>query len=204
MERQRTAWDFALMMATVVLLGALGVQSLVGTLYAWWAYRSVPGWETTGYPGFVTAMNAVAAPLAVALVLVMGLCVPKRLFERRVLVWVSVVGVAAGVGAGVLARSVQAGLTVYLGLAALLQGAVVVLTVAGAGGLAYMSEGRIAKAGSGLLHLGFILFALTVVAWQDSPVMLPAFVASALLLAGGSAMSFYARGSREAPSGTST
>jgi len=178
-ERRRTAWDFALMMATVVLLGALGVQSLVGTLYAWWAYRTVPGWESTGYPGFVAAMNAVAAPLAVALVLVMGLCVPKRLFERRVLLWVSVLGVAIGTGAGILARSVQAGLSVYLGLAALLQVAVVVLTVAGAGGLAYMSEGRVAKAGSGLLHLGFILFALTVVAWQESPLMLPAFIASA-------------------------
>lgn len=204
MERRRTAWDFALMMATVVLLGVLGVQSLVGTLYAWWAYRTVPGWESTGYPGFVAAMNAVAAPLAVALVLVMGLCVPKRLFERRVLLWVSAVGVGAGVGAGAVARSVQAGLAVYLGLAGLLQVAVVVLTIAGAGGLAYMSEGRIAKAGSGLLHLGFILFALTVVAWQDSSVMLPAFIASALLLAGGSAMSFYARGVGEAPSGTST
>lgn len=204
MEPRRTAWDFALMMATVVLLGALGVQSLVGTLYAWWAYRTQPGWETTGYPAFVTAMNAVAAPLAVALVLVMGLCVPKRLFERRVLLWASILGVVIGVGAGVLARSVQIGLSFYLGFAALLQVAVVVLTVAGTGGLVYMSEGRIAKAGSGLLHLGFIMFALTVVAWQDSSLMLPAFIVSTLLLAGGSAMSFYARGVLSEPSGTST
>ena len=41
-------------------------------------------------------MNEIAAPMIVALVVVMGLCVPKRLFSRRVLLWVSVAMVAAG------------------------------------------------------------------------------------------------------------
>ncbi|MCX8007908.1 MAG: hypothetical protein N3B11_07365 [Coriobacteriia bacterium] len=204
MERRRTAWDFALMMATVALLVALGAQSLLGTLYAWWAYRNEPGWEATGYPAFVTVMNAIAAPLAVALVVVMGLCVPKRLFSRRALVAVSAVLVGVGVSVAAVEDSVQAGLTAYLALAALLQCAVVVLTLADAGGLAYMAEGRAAKVGSGLLHLGFVVFALTVVALQSSSAMLPAFVASALLLAGGSALSFYSRGSSSERSGTST
>lgn len=187
-------WDFALMVATVGLLGALGAQSLFGTLYAWWAYRVDPAWEASGgYGAFIDIMNTVAAPLVIALVLVMGLCVPKRLFSRRALLVVSVAMVAAGALAGTLTDSAATGLTVYLCAAGLIQVGVVALTLSGAEGLAYLSRGRLAKAGSGLLHLGFIGFAIVVVALQRSPLMLPVFFASATLLTGGSALAFYAR-----------
>ena len=187
-------WDFALMVATVGLLGALGAQSLFGTLYAWWEYRADPAWESSGgYGAFIDVMNAVAAPLVIALVLVMGLCIPKRLFSRRALLMVSVAMVAAGALAGALSGSAATGLTVYLCAAGLIQVAVVALTLSGAEGLTYLSRGRLVKAGSGLLHLGFIGFAIVVVALQRSPLMLPVFYASATLLAGGSALAFYAR-----------
>ena len=187
------AWDFGLTIATVALLGGLGVQSLVGTLYAWWAYRAQPGWEAVGYARFIDVMNAVAAPMLVALVLVMGLCVPKRLFARRALVAVSLGMLVLGVIAGVLAQSAAAGITVYLAAAGLIQVAVVALTLGGAKGLAFHSGSRLAKAGSGLLHLGFIVFGIVVVALQDSPAMLPVFWLAAALCVGGSALSFYAR-----------
>jgi hypothetical protein len=190
--RQRT-WDFALTIVTVVLLGALGVQSFVGTLYTWWAIRSVPGWQQGGgYAVYVDAMNAVATPLIVGLVVVMGLCVPKRLFSRLGLVWVSLGMVAAGAATGAVAKSLVDGLTVYLLLAAAIQLAVVVLTVAGARGPSYLTEGRLTRTGSGLLHLGFVLFAIVVVALQKSAMMAPVFWTSALLVIGGTALSFYA------------
>lgn len=189
-------WDFSLMLATVALLGFLGLQSLVGTLYTWWAYRSIPGWEQTGYEGFIQVMNAIAAPVVIALVVVMGLCVPKRLFSRNMLVGVSAGMLAVGAAGAVITESLATGLAVYLALSGLIQVAVVVLTLAGAGGLAYITEGRLAKAGSGLLHLGFIVFALVMVALQTSPLMMPAFMLSGVLLTGGSAMSFYARQSQ--------
>jgi len=184
------------MLATIALLGFLGLQSLVGTLYTWWAYRSIPGWEQTGYEGFIHAMNAVAAPVVIALIVVMGLCVPKRLFARGMLVGVSAGMLAIGAASAAFAGSLATGLAVYLALSGLIQVAVVVLTLAGAGGLAYITEGRLAKAGSGLLHLGFIVFALAIVALQASPLMMPAFMLSGVLLTGGSVMSFYARPSQ--------
>lgn len=186
------AWDWALTLVTVGLLGTLGAQSLAGTVWAWVATRTVPGWEETSHAGFVAVMNAVAAPQVVVLVVVMGLCVPKRLFSRRLLVAVSAAMVAAGLVAGLAGRSLETGLAVYLALAALIQAAVVVMTLAGAGSLAYLSQGHAAKAGSGLLHLGIVLFTLVVVAMQDSAWMLPTFGVSALLVVGGSAMSFLA------------
>jgi hypothetical protein len=190
---RRAGWDFTLMMLTVGLLGALGLQSLLGTVYAWWGYRTQPDFEQVAYPGFIAVMNAVAAPIVIALVLVMGLCVPKRLFARRTLAAVSAGMVALGVLVWALTGSLAHGLAAYLVAAALIQVAVVVLTIAGARGLSYLSGTRIAKAGSGLLHLGFVLFVIVVVALRDSAWMLPVFYLSAVLLTGGSAAAFYAR-----------
>jgi hypothetical protein len=188
----RRNWDFGLTVATIALLGSLGLQSFAGTLYVWWAQNAVPGWETLGYADFVTAMNAVAAPQVVALVVVMGLCVPKRLLERRALMGVSTGMVVVGVGVWLATGSLSAGLAAYLALAALIQVAVVALTVAGTRGPSYLTEGRLTKTGSGLLHLGFIVFALVVAALQDSALMLPVFWAAAGLMTAGTVLSFYA------------
>lgn len=185
-------WDFGLTVATVVILASIGVQSFVGTLYVWWAQRAIPSWDVAGYPGFVAGMNAIAAPQVVALVVVMGLCVPKRLFDRTRLVWVSVAMVAIGLTVGLATGALATGLAVYLLLAGSIQVAVVVMTVAGARGPSYLTEGRLTKTGSGLLHLGFIVFAFVVVALQRSRFMLPVFALAALLMIAGTTLSFYA------------
>lgn len=189
--RQRT-WDFGLTVVTVVLLGSLGVQSFIGTLYVWWAQRTIPGWEQVSYGAYVAKMNALAAPQLILLVVVMGLCVPKRLFARGPLLLVSLAMVAVGIGAGALTGSLATGVTIYLALSALIQAGVVVLTAAGARGPSYLTEGRFTKLGSGLLHLGFILFAIVIAALQHSTWMLPVFWVSAVLITGGTAMSFWA------------
>lgn len=175
-----------------MLLGALGVQSFIGTLYVWWAQRTVPGWEQAGYGTYTDAMNSVAAPQLMLLVVVMGLCVPKRLFSRRVLLAVSVAMLAMGVGTGLVTGSLATGVTVYLSLAALIQVAVVALTAAGVRGPSYLTEGRLMKLGSGLLHLGFIVFGIVIAALQTSPFMLPVFWVSTVFMVLGTAMSFYA------------
>lgn len=191
-DGRRGSWDFGLILATVTLLAGLGVQSLAGTLYAWWAYRNVPGWEVTGHGAFVEVMNAIAAPMVAGLVLAMGLCVPKRLFERRALVVVCGVMLAAGAAVGVAASSVSAGLMTYLCVSALVQAAVVTRAVTGRL-RGQVSGGGLGKAGSGLLHLGFIGFAIVVVGLQDSSGMLPAFWLATGLIVIGSALSFHAR-----------
>jgi len=189
---RQSAWDFALTVATVVLLASLGVQSFVGTIYVWWAQITNPAWEQVGYGGFVRAMNAVAAPQVMLLVVAMGLCVPKRLFSRTKLLAVSGAMVAAGIIAWAVTGSAVSGLALYLALSALIQLAVVALTAVGAKGPSYLTEGRLTKLGSGLLHLGFIVFAFVVVALQRSAFMGPVFWTSAVLSVSGMAMSFWA------------
>ncbi len=189
--RQRQ-WDFGLTVLTVVLLGGLGLQSFVGTIYVWYAQRTIPGWEQFAYDSYIERMNALAAPQLILLIVVMGLCVPKRLFSRKMLVGVSTAMVAVGVGAYAFTGSLPTGVTVYLALAALIQVAVVALTAAGAKGPSYLTEGRLTKLGSGLLHLGFIIFAIVVAALQRSTFMLPVFWGATVLMTVGTVMSFYA------------
>lgn len=189
----RRSWDFSLTVITVAMLGGIGLQSFIGTLYVWWAQRSIPGWDQgPGYAEFVTAMNAIAAPQIVLLVIVMGLCVPKRLFSRVVLMGVSAGMLLAGLGVWAFTRSLATGLAAYLALAGLIQIAVVVMTVAGVRGPSYLTEGRLTKTGSGLLHLGFIVFAFVVVALQTSNFMMPFFWAATVLTMLGTVLSFYA------------
>lgn len=190
---RRSVWDFALMLITVALLGALGVQSLVGTLYSWWATRTIEGWTTSpAFGAYIATMNAMAAPLCVALVVVLGLCVPKRLFSRGALITASALMVGAGLAAWALTGSAADGLSVYLLGAGGIQVAVVVMTAVGSASVSYLSEGRLNKIGSGLLHLGFIGFAYVVAALQRSPLLLPAFGVAFVLAIGGSALTFYA------------
>lgn len=189
--RQRS-WDFGLTLLTVALLASLGVQSFAGTLYVWWAQRTIQNWEQLYYTDYVALMNAIAAPQLIALVVAMGLCVPKRLFDRTALVVASVAMVAVGAIVGVVSRSLASGVTAYLALAGLIQVAVVVLTAAGTRGPSYLTEGRLTKLGSGLLHLGFIVFALVVAALQRSAFMAPVFWTATALIVGGTALSFWA------------
>ena len=190
--RQRT-WDFVLAIVTVVLLASLGIQSFVGTIWVWVAQRNLAEWtQTVGYTDYIRMMNLIAAPQVVALVVVMGLCVPKRLFSRRTLLAASLAMLAVGIIGGLVSGSLGRGLAIYLALSAVIQVAVVVLTVVGVRGPSYLTEGRLTKTGSGLLHLGFIIFAIVVVALQRSSLMLPVFWVSAVLVTMGTALSFYA------------
>jgi hypothetical protein len=186
-------WDFALMVATLILLALLGAQSIIGTGYAWWAERTIPGWEQAGYASYVTGMNIIAAPLVIGLVVVLGLCVPKRILSRYWLIGVSAGLLAAGVIGWLATGSPATGLAVYLVLASLLQAAVVLMTFLGVGAkVTYLTEGRLVKTGSGLLHMGFLLFALVVAVLQQSPWMLLVFWLSALCIIVGTLLSFYA------------
>jgi hypothetical protein len=192
-DERRSGWDFALLTVTVALLGGLGVQSLVGTLYSWWAARAIEGWASSpAFASYISAMNLVAAPMVIALAVVMGLCVPKRLFSRTALAVASGVMVVLGLGVWAFTGSTADGLAVYLLGAGGIQVAVVVMTVIGSARLSYMTEGRLTKIGSGLLHLGFIVFAYVVVALQHSAWMLPVFWIGFVMAIGGSALSFYA------------
>lgn len=192
-RRAASGWDFALIVATVAALAALGVQSFIGTLIAWWGERNDLAWQVTGQARFIEVMNTVAAPSVIAIVVLLGLCIPRRVLARRSLLAATVGLVTVGAAVWLATGEPARGLAAYLAAAALFQAAVLVMTMTGIGSLAYLTQGRLVQVGSAMLHLGFVVFALVVVALQESPWMLPAFWLATALLVVGSAFSFYAR-----------
>ncbi len=188
-------YDAILVALTVLLLVALGALGFAGTVYSYLASRADPEWSRgPGYLVYLWRMNAAAYPLVAGLLLVMGLCIPKRIVPARYLLPAGAALAAATSGVG-LWRGATAGLAFLLGVSLLTQTAVVLLTLTRRGGLAFQKEGGLARLGSGLLHLGFVLFVLVAAVLEHLPatraLALPAFWTAAALMLGGIAMAFY-------------
>jgi hypothetical protein len=183
--RRAVGWDLALVLLTAATLAAFGVLALWG-MFHYKSHAARPDWSV---PAFQEMMNRLAAPLVVLLILWLVLCIPKRLFSRRVLF-----GYSAGMLALGLAALPHGGarfaLGVVLALSALLQAAILALVLAGAR-LRFAGRGLALRAGSSLLHLGIVLFTLDLVALQGSPWHIPLFWLATGLLTAGCIMTFY-------------
>jgi len=178
-------WDIVLALLTAFTLMAFGVLCLFGMFY--YKFQSVkPGWSVTSYQGM---MNTLAAPLTILLILWLVLCIPKRLLARRALIFYSAAVVAVAAAAG-LARGIIPALGVSLFLSGVLQALILVLVFTGAR-LRFSRRGLAVKVGSSLIHLGFVLLTLDLVAFQGSPLHIPIFWASTVFMTGGCALTFY-------------
>ncbi len=192
-------YDLALLLLAVGFLLALGLVALGGTGYAYLVSLSEPQWsETPLYEAYLRRMNALAYPLVAGLLLTLALCIPRRLLRRRTLALASAAVLAAGAGAG-LAWGPRSGLAALLLAGALLQTVVLAATIRRTGALVWQREGQAARLGSALLHLGFVLFVLTVVgeapgrlfglSWAGQPPGI--FGAAATLMTTGVVLAFW-------------
>jgi len=183
--RRAIGWDLALVLLTAATLAAFGALALWGMFY-YKSHAVRPDWSV---PVFQEMMNRLATPLVVLLILWLVLCIPKRLFSRRVLL---------GYSAGMLVLGLAAlpydgarfALGLVLGLSSLLQTAILVLVLAGAR-LRFSGRGLALRAGSSLLHLGTVLFTFDLVALQGSPWHIPLFWVATGLLTAGCILTFY-------------
>ena len=183
--RRAVGGDLALVLLTAATLTAFGALALWG-MFFYKSHAMQPGWSV---PAFQEMMNRLASPLVVLLIIWLVLCIPKRLFSKRVLL---------GYSAGMLALGLAAlpyggprfALGLVLGLSALLQTAILALVLAGAR-LRFSGSGFALRAGSALLHLGTVLFTLDLVALQGSPWHIALFWVATGLLTAGCILTFY-------------
>jgi len=185
-------YDISLIVITVVVLAALGVLSLGGTLYVWWA-SDIPG----GFPGslehaeYSEVMNRSSLPLFIALVLSLVLCIPKRIIRRAHLVWVTL-GILLVSAAVSIIMDPLFGASVMLLAAVTIQAAVIILTLTGSKRLSFQTEGFFSQLGSGLLHLGTVLFLYDVLLLSTSNISHSiVFWSATLLITLGMILSFY-------------
>jgi hypothetical protein len=106
---------------------------------------------------YMNRMNTIIAPFLICLILLLGICVPKRLLptswlnRATLLLIVLVVTVSLFTG-------IKNGMLFILAAALILQTVVLALAFAGSKNLHFEKKGYWVRIGSSLIHLGLILF----------------------------------------------
>lgn len=187
---QRQRYDYYLIILTGLILFAVGLVSLYGITY--YNYLAVnPQWtRTIQYMQYIDDMNSYLYPFLVLLLVSLGLCIPKRLFEQDILIKFSAFALGATLILSAL-YGIEAGLGFILAVMTGVQGLVLILTLKKSRAIRYEKEGHIARLGSSLLHLGVVLLIFNFVSLRESPLHISIFWSGMLLITVGNIFSFY-------------
>lgn len=157
MAAKKSSYDYQLIVATTVVLGIISLICVYAMFHFKWA--AIHQLEPAAKWAYMNTMNGVIAPFIVALILLLGICVPKRLLPE---VWLhrftALLLAAAGITA--LVAGIKAALLLILFASLALQLVVLVLALLGRANLNFESKNYWVRLGSSLVHLGLILFVL--------------------------------------------
>lgn len=178
-------WDIVLTILTALTLMAFGVLCLFG-MFHFKFHSTGPSWSVAAYQQM---MNRLATPLVLLLILWLVLCIPKRLFSRRVLYGYSGAILAAAAVAWAVSGFVAA-LGLALVLSSILQTVILALVLTGAR-LRFSRHGLPVRIGSSLIHLGFVILCVDLVLLKGSPWHIPLFWVGTIFMTVGCLMTFY-------------
>lgn len=185
------AYDFVLTVATVFILSLIGAIFTYGTIISFINSLADPQWtSTTIYSNYLIRMNSLALPLFLLLLIVFGLCIPKRLISKKLLIIISIFLAGAAIMVGIFVKPII-GFSVFLFSSILIQLYVIGAIVLNSKILLFQREGKIVRLGSGFLHLGFLIFLYDIVFLQNNPLHITIFWISTILIVSGNTMSFY-------------
>jgi len=183
-------YDYYLMVVTIIILFAIGILSVYGVFS--YNYLAVnPQWQNSiQYTQFIDAMNSYLFPLLVLLLIILGLCIPKRLLKQDILITFSAVILALTLVLAALS-GIETGLGFILAVMTVIQGIVLIMTINKSGTLRFEKEGYTARVGSSLLHFGLVILIFNFVALRESPQHISIFWSGTLLITAGNIFSFY-------------
>jgi len=181
--------DPKLIAATLAVFVGFGILSIYGI-----ADYAVKSKQDKGFPysqeylKYMHKMDRLAFPLALALVVLLSLCIPQRIIPEDKLLLAG--AVVLGAGALGLLRGVKFAVGVVLAIATAVQFSTLLLLLAGKK-LRFTTKGFYKKLGSTLVHLGIVLIALSIVQpeWVFAP--LAVFWGCTAIVALGMIMLFY-------------
>ena len=155
--RGKGHYDYYLILATSVVLFCISVFCIYGMFYFKFAQiNQLPVAEKILY---MDKMNEVMAPFLIGLILLLGICVPKRLLPTAWLNWFTVGLLLVALAVGIV-WDVKMSLACVLIVSLVLQIIVLLLAAGGSEELIFEKKGYWVRVGSSLLHLGLILFVL--------------------------------------------
>ncbi len=160
---RKPSYDFYLILATTGILFIISVICIYAMFYFKIAHiHQSPALIKIQY---MERMNSVISPFLIGLIILLGICVPKRLFSTSLLNKFAVLLLII-VAAVSLLFGLKMGLLLLLLIALFLQTAVLFLAITGSIHLKFEKKGYWIRLGSSLIHMGLILFILDLFLYQ--------------------------------------
>jgi hypothetical protein len=155
--KRKSSYDFYLIIATTVVLFAISLISIYGMFYFKFAqiHQMAPPLKIA----YMNRMNEVVAPFIICLILLLGICIPKRLLPTVWLHRITAILLTCVVVTGFIS-GVKAGLFFMLAASLVLQIIVLFMVLIGSKSLHFHKKGYWVRLGSSLIHLGLIIFIL--------------------------------------------
>jgi hypothetical protein len=155
--RLKKSYDLYLILATTLVLFIISSICIYAMFY--FKIAQIQQMAPAIKAEYMEGMNTVVAPFVVGLILLLGICIPKRLLSTTwlnrfaLVLTVAVMAIAA-------AHDMKMALLVLLAASLTLQVVVLIMAVLGSRHLNFERKGYWLRVGSSLIHLGLILFIL--------------------------------------------
>ena len=153
----KSSYDFYLIIATTLVLFAISLISIFGMFY--FKFAQIHQMDPALKIAYMNRMNEIVAPFIICLILLLGICIPKRLLPTAWLNRLSAV-LSMGVVLTGIFYGIKASLFFILAVSLVLQTIVLLMALAGSRNLHFYKKGYWVRLGSSLIHLGLIIFIL--------------------------------------------
>jgi hypothetical protein len=188
MRLKKSSYDYYLILATTVVLFIISAICIWGMFF--FKMAQIQQMSPTVKIGYLDLMNSVIAPFVICLILLLGICVPKRLLSTA---WLNRFALFLGLVVSTVAVvfNIKMGLLVVLTASLGLQLIVLFLAMAGSKRLHFETKGYWLRVGSSLVHLGLILFILDLFFFRFETLHLVLFWVTTVATTAGMGLCFY-------------
>ncbi|MCK4840195.1 MAG: hypothetical protein KAS94_15420 [Desulfobulbaceae bacterium] len=155
--QKKASYDFYLILATTVVLAAISAICIWAMFY--FKIAQIHEMAPAVKIAWQNRMNTIIAPFIIGLIVLLGICVPKRLLPTTWLNRFAVLLITVAALTSWLA-GVKSGLLLILCASLVLQLVILIMALFGSAQLNFETKGYWSRIGSSLIHLGLVLFIL--------------------------------------------
>lgn len=185
---KRASYDFYLILATAVVLAIISVICIYGMFY--FQQAQIQDMHPLVKARYMNTMNLVISPFTICLILLIGICVPKRFLPMKILNWFTL-ALLVLLGVVTYFYGIIMALKINLILGMILQFFVLCLAVIGNKHLHFEKKGYWVRIGSSAIHLGIILFILDLFYYKHQTLHLALFWVTTVATTVGMLCCFY-------------
>ena len=188
--KKKNSYDFYLIVATAIVLAIISAICIYGMFY--FKFAQIHQMNTAAKAAYMNQMNQAVSPFLIGLIVLLGICVPKRILSTS---WLNRFSVAllTVLGFAWFQFGAITALKVNLCVAMILQFIVLIMAVAGSEKLHFEKKGYWVRVGSSAIHLGLILFVLDLFFYKQLTLHLALFWVTTISMVVGMIGCFYSQ-----------